>query len=160
MLSLNPRTVWVDVDEFSNLHALSRQQRAARMQDAGGTLALYDRAFNLYRGDFLPGDIYHDWSGGLRDHLKDMHHDMLRHAADLTDAAGSRDAAAAYYEKMFSMDPCNEKACRWLMTNCLAAGQRTEAIRLYERCQLALRKDLDIEPDDQTRRLYRSIVGG
>jgi len=29
-----------------------------------------------------------------------------------------------------------------------------------ERCEAALRKELDIERDEQTKKMYRSIIGG
>ncbi len=160
LLSLNPRKVWTDIQEFSALHAASRQKRASREQDDGKTLALYDQAFSLYQGDILPGDLYHDWAQGHREHLRKIHAEMLTHAANLTEAQHDTTRSFTYYEWMFSLDPCNEMACRWLMARHLAAGQRRDAVRLYERCQLALRKELDIEPDEQTRKLYRSIIGG
>jgi ATP/maltotriose-dependent transcriptional regulator MalT/DNA-binding SARP family transcriptional activator len=160
LLSLNPRKVWTDIGEFSALHAAARQKRMNRDRDSGRTLALYDQAFSLYRGDFLPGDLYHDWARSTHDHLKDLHIEMLKHAVELKSSAADRDTASAYYEKMFALDPCDEKACRWLMADRMALGQRSEAIRLFDRCQLALKKELDIEPDEQTRRLYRSIIGG
>ncbi len=160
LLSLNPRKIWTDIKEFSALHAAVRQKRASREQDAGKTLALYDQAFGLYQGDILPGDLYHDWAQGHREHIRKIHAEMLTHAASLTEARNDTTRSFTYYERMFSLDPCNEKACRWLMAWHLTAGQRSDAVRFYERCQLALRKELDIEPDDQTRRLYRSIIGG
>jgi DNA-binding SARP family transcriptional activator len=85
---------------------------------------------------------------------------MLTHAASLTEAQNDTTRAMTYYERMFSLDPCNEMACRWLMARHIAAGQRSNVVRLYERCQLALRNEMDIEPDEQTRKLYRSIIGG
>jgi LuxR family maltose regulon positive regulatory protein len=160
LLSLNPRKIWTDIGEFAALHAAARQKRISREKDTGTTLALYDQAFSLYRGDLLPGDLFHDWARSTHDHLRTLHIEMLKHAADLKDSPEDRDTASALYAKMFFLDPCDEKACRWLMAHHLAAGQRGEAMRIYERCQLALRKELDIEPDDQTRRLYRTIIGG
>ncbi len=160
LLSLNPRKVWTDVQEFAALHASARQKRISREHDHGKTLALYDQAFSLYQGDILPGDLYHDWAQVHREHLKKIHAEMLTHAAVLTEAQDDTNRSFTYYERMFSLDPCNEKACRWLMAWHLAAGQRSDAVRLFERCQLALRKELDIEPDEQTRKLYRSIIGG
>ena len=41
-----------------------------------------------------------------------------------------------------------------------AEGRWDETASTEEQCQLTLRKELDIEPDDRTRRLYRSIIGG
>lgn len=159
LLFLNPRKVWTDLQEFTSLHAAVRRSRADRDQDPGKVLALYDQAFNLYRGDILPGDTYHEWTQGHREHIRTIHTEMLTHAAVLTDTHDDRNRSFAYYDRMFSMDPCNERACRWLMVWHLTAGQRNEAVRLFERCQLALRKDLDMEPDEQTRKLYRSIIG-
>ena len=160
LLSLNPRKVWTDIQEFSALHAAARQKRSSQEKDTGKTLALYDQAFSLYQGDFLPGDLYHDWAQGRREHMRNIHSEMLTHAAALTESQDDRDRTCTYYGRMFSLDPCNEVACRWLMAWNLAAGQRSDAVRLYERCQLALRKELDIEPDEQTKKLYRSIIGG
>jgi LuxR family maltose regulon positive regulatory protein len=159
LLFLNPRKVWTDIQEFTTLHAAARQVRVSRVQDPGKSLALYDQAFSLYHGDILPGDTYHDWTHSHREHIRKIHTDMLTHAAVLTDAQDDTDRAFAYYDRMFSLDPCNEKACRWLMAWHAAAGQRSDAVRLFERCQLALRKELDIEPDEQTRKVYRSIIG-
>jgi DNA-binding SARP family transcriptional activator len=160
LLFLNPRKVWTDIQEFTALHAAVRQTRVSRDKDTGKSLALYDQAFSLYQGDILPGDAYHEWTHSHREHIRKIHTDMLSHAAVLADAQDGTGRAFTYYDRMFSLDPCNEKACRWLMANRLAAGLRSEAVRFYERCQLALRKELDIEPDEQTRRLYRSIIGG
>jgi len=159
-LAFNPRKVWTDVQEFGRLHTAARQKRLSREPDTGRTLALYDQAFSLYQGDILPGDLYPDWTQSHREHLKKIHNEMLVHAAVLTEAQDDTSRSYTYYERMFSLDPCNELACRWLMTWHFAAGQRGLAVRLFERCQLALRKELDIEPDEQTRKLYRSIIGG
>jgi len=160
LLSLNPRKVWTDVQEFGALHAAARQKRLSSENDPGKTLALYDQAFSLYQGDILPGDLYYDWLHGHREHFKKIHADMLTHAAVLTDAQADSSRSFTYYDRMFALDPCNEKACRWLMAWHFAAGQRSDAVRLFERCQLALRKEMDIEPEEQTRTLYRSIIGG
>ena len=160
LLSLNPSKVWTDVNEFAALHAATGQKRATRGHDPGKTLALYDQAFSLYRGEFLPGDLYHDWAQDHREHIRNIHTEMLADAASLTEAQNDTSRAVTYYVRMFSLDPCNEKACRWLMAWHLAAGQRSDAVRLFERCQLALSKELDIEPDEQTKKIYRSIIGG
>jgi hypothetical protein len=35
-----------------------------------------------------------------------------------------------------------------------------EAVKTDERCRLALKKALDIEPDEQTRKLYKGLSEG
>jgi DNA-binding SARP family transcriptional activator len=81
----------------------------------------------------------------------------LDDAAGVVESSGDREQALRYYEKMFLADPCNEKACCWLITRLVSDGRRSEAVRTYERCERALSRDL--EPKEKTRKLYRSIIG-
>jgi DNA-binding SARP family transcriptional activator len=61
---------------------------------------------------------------------------------------------------MLLADPCSEKACRWLMTRYLSLGRRGDAVRAYERCERALVTEMELEPEEKTKKLYRSILGG
>ncbi len=45
------------------------------------------------------------------------------------------------------------------MLRLLSDGRRSEAIRVYERCERALSRELDLEPKEETRKIYRSIIG-
>jgi DNA-binding SARP family transcriptional activator len=158
LIGLNNDTVWTDVGEF-----LSRIETAVRMKHGNErkkSVEEYEKAFTLYRGDFLAEDLYEDWAGEARDRLRLVCFKALEDAAEISDSLGDKSKAALLYEKLFHADPCSEKACCWLMSWHLAAGQRSEAIRTYERCQRALSKELDVEPDARTKTLYRSIIGG
>lgn len=64
------------------------------------------------------------------------------------------------YERMFLAEPSSETACRWLMARYHSLGRRADAVRIYERCERALSRDMDVEPEEKTKRLYRSIIGG
>ncbi len=158
LLGLNNDAVWTDVGEF-----LSRIEIAVKMKHGNErkkAVEEYEKAFALYQGDFLPQDLYEDWAAEARDRIRLVFFKALEDAAELSDSLGDKSKAALLHEKLFHADPCNEKACRWLMSWHLAAGQRSEAIRIYERCQRALSKELDVEPDAKTKTLYRSIIGG
>lgn len=80
--------------------------------------------------------------------------------AQTAESLGKIAKAVEAYRRQFLADECNEEACRRLMTHYLANGARNEALRAYERCQLALRRSLDMEPEEQTKKLHRSIIGG
>ncbi len=158
LLGFNLDTVWTDVGEF-----LSRIETAVRMKHGNErkkAVEEYEKAFALYRGDFLPEDLYEDWAAEARDRIRLVYFKASEDAAEISDSLGDKSKTALLYEKLFHADPCNEKACRWLMSWHLAAGQRSEAIRIFERCQRALSKELDVEPDAKTKSLYRSIIGG
>lgn len=156
LLSLNNSTVWTDVGQF-----LVHCETAGRMKlkkDLKKVVAEYEKAFTLYQGDFLPEDLYHDWAGATRDRLRLLHLKALQDAGGISETLGDRDKAATFHERTFSSDPCNETACRWLMTWHLSNGQRGEAVRIYERCERALSTELDLEPDVKTKKLFRTII--
>ncbi|MDH4163716.1 MAG: hypothetical protein OEW15_13685 [Nitrospirota bacterium] len=157
-LSLDRALVWTDIDAFRS--AADEAFRCRNGKDNARSLRLYDHALAIYQGDLLPEDRYEDWTLLLRDDLRTTYLRMLEQAADIADNEQDLQTAMAYQVRLFDADQCNEKACRWLMTHAVANGLRGKAVRTYERCQLALRKELDIEPDERTRRLYRSIIGG
>jgi DNA-binding SARP family transcriptional activator len=120
----------------------------------------YGKAVALYQGDFLPEDPFLEWAAPVRDNLRTRYLRALEDGAELAESAGDRDRALAFQEKLFSADACNEKACCWLMTRYVSDKQRGKAVRTYEQCERALSRDLDLEPGEQTQRLYRSIIGG
>ncbi len=158
LVALNGDRVWTDVRQF-RIHL----QQAARLKASGRSSDLlreYERLIDLYKGDFLPEDGYEDWSVGVRESLRADYLRVLGDAGDLAESLGEEAKALQFYEKMFVTDSCSEKACRWLMMRHLAAGRRSEAIRCYERCERALSRDLDLEPEEKTRKLYRNIIGG
>jgi len=156
-LCLNASRVWTDVGQF-----LSHLDKATRLKtnDPARSIEEYDKAFKLYRGDFLPDDLYDDWAADARERLRGRCFTALKSMADVAGSSGDHAKASEAYNRLFQADECNEEECRWLMSHCIAAGNRTEALRTYERCLLALRRELDMEPEEQTKKLHRSIIGG
>jgi DNA-binding SARP family transcriptional activator len=157
-LSLDPSRVWTDAGQFL-LH-LDRAERLRTAGDPARSIEEYEKAFKLYQGDFLPDDLYDEWTVAARERLRFRHIEAMRDMAKTAVSAGEKIKAVEAYGRLFRADECNEEACRWLMSHHLSCGNKNDALRLYERCQLALRKSLDAEPEEQTTKLYRSIIGG
>jgi ATP/maltotriose-dependent transcriptional regulator MalT/DNA-binding SARP family transcriptional activator len=156
LIGLNLSTVWTDVGQF-----LSHLETAGRMKsknEAKKAVEEYEKAIALYRGDFLPEDLYEDWTVSVRDRLRTACLKAIEDAGALCEVLEDKGKAAGFYEQLFLSDPCNEKACRWLMTWHIANGRRAEAVRVYERCQRALHQELDVEPEGTTKALYRGII--
>ena len=158
IIMLNKHLVWTDVGQFL-LH-LDAAGRMRSGRNTGAQMDEYEKAIDLYKGDFLPDDLYSDWAAPMRERLRVRYVRSLEDAAAIAESSGDRDRALRFYEKMFSNDPCSEKACCWLMARYQSDARRSEAIRTYERCERALSRDLDLEPEARTKKLYRSIIGG
>jgi ATP/maltotriose-dependent transcriptional regulator MalT/DNA-binding SARP family transcriptional activator len=158
VIMLNSEYIRTDVVQFQA--QLKVAERAKAVDRPERILKEYEKALALYQGDFLPDDLYVDGIGPARDRLRIRYLKALDDAADVAESSGDREQALRYYEKMFLADPCNEKACCWLMTRFISDGRRSEAVRTYERCERELSRELDLEPQEKTRKLYRSILGG
>lgn len=155
---LNRHMVWTDVGAF--LSAVETARRARTEGDQRITLKAFEEAIALYTGDLLPHDAYDDWTIPVREQLRRIFTEAIDRAAEISESLGEQDSSRVLYERMFSIDPCHDHACRWLMNRHLSEGHRHKAVRIYECHELAVRKELDCDPDEQTKKLYRNIIGG
>ncbi len=158
VIILNPDRTWTDTAQFQ-AHLRAAEQWDSKEQ-TNRALDEYSKALVMYQGDFLPDDIYQDWAAPMRETLRDRCLRAMETAADLAEKAGDRDRTLQFHEKIFHLDTCNEQSCCWLMLRYQSDGKRNDAIRTYERCERALASEMDMEPDDATRKVYRSIIGG
>src|SRR5829696_4401842 len=64
-----------DVEDFDDLYERGRAlERASRMEEASEH---YEKAIELYRGDYLIEDLYEDWTMVERERLSNAYMDML-----------------------------------------------------------------------------------
>lgn len=147
--ALDPGLVEVDVRRFE------------RLLDEGGRGAL-QRAADLYRGDLLAGLVVRDpaadeWLFQERERLRGRAVDALDRLLALQTREGVQARAVETARKLLSLDPFQEPAHRALMAAFAASGQRSQALRQYRICRELLRRELDVEPEAATEKLYRSV---
>lgn len=157
-LTLDPERIWTDAAAF--VRAVEQAKDLRKSRDASSALAAYEQAIALYGGDFLPGDTHEDWTAPVREQLRRTFLQALEAAALLCDGMGNDEGSHSLYERLFDHDPGHDAACQWLMRRHASRGLRSDAVRIYERHEMALRRDLGMEPDEQTKKLYRDIIGG
>lgn len=148
------RQLWVDVVSFDK--AFDRAQGVAgRDLEPAQVEALKD-AVHLYRGDLLEG-WYQDWCLYERERLQHAYLTALDKLMSFSEARRDFEAGLFYGTLIFRHDRARERAHRRLMRLYYLAGDRTEALRQYERCVTALREELDVGPSRQTLTLYEKI---
>lgn len=149
-LSLDPELVQVDVADFEkNLGT--------------GTEDSLVKAVALYRGDFLEGfeldeERFDQWVIAERDRL---HRAALRAHAQLVELQarnGQTDNAIATAQQALRIDPLQESMHRTLMRLYIEAGDLGNAIQQYDTCAKVLRRELQIEPDAETRKLFNQAA--
>jgi DNA-binding SARP family transcriptional activator len=62
-----------------------------------------------------------------------------------------------YGEKLIHYDRAYERAYRQMMRMYYVAGDRTQALRQYQRCVAALAEELGVGPSERTIELYEQI---
>jgi len=129
--------VVVDAHEF---------ERSAVMVLKSGTPEDAAQVAAGYSGELLPEDRYQEWSYEFRRRLRSLALRLVK--------------KAEMWDRALEFDPADEESHRALMTEALDAGDRTAAIRQFERLRKRLRIDLGMSPDQESVALYERALAG
>src|SRR5262245_55829603 len=150
-----PEGAWVD------LFAAADDAREAEDALAAGDLerarAAAESAESLARRPFLPGDDG-AWVEHKRRELADIRERALSVLADACLRSGATREAAQWAEELVALSPFREAGYRRLMEARGAAGDRAEALRVYERCRRLLTDELGAYPSPETESIYRQLL--
>jgi PAS domain S-box-containing protein len=131
---------------------------------AEATPSADEAAMALYRGalleDFPPvAPLFDDWLMVERERLGTLAvvtlGRLLDHHAAQHDVAKAIDTAT----RLVSLDPFHEEARRTLMLLLAENGQVGAALRHYEGLAALLKREIGVEPEDETRQLYHLLRG-
>lgn len=136
------RSVWLDVVAFTDAVGGGDPETAVR----------------CYGGDLLPA-CEDDWSVAVRERLRRLAVELLaglaaRAAAELRDTAVLRHA-----RRLLAIDALHEPACRLLMDALVRRGERSEALRVYDRLAADLARDLGVTPEPATTAIAEGLRG-
>ncbi len=146
--------IWADIALFDR--AFTMVQGVAGRQLDHHQVNLLKEAVNIYVGDFLEG-WYQDWCLFERERLQNAYLYMLDKLMDRATEDEEYEAGRAYGAKILSYDRASERTYRRLMRLLYRAGDRTGALRQYQRCAIALREELGVRPERRTRQLYEQL---
>jgi DNA-binding SARP family transcriptional activator len=147
---LDPSICWVDAHAFEEI--LTRAEKADH--DEGEWLT--ERALSLYRGHFL-NESDEPWLISCRERLRNRFLRAVWRRGERLEKLGRFDLALELYRRGLDVDPLAEELYRRLMRCHHTAGQKSEAISVYERCKKVLRSVMGIDPSPETEALHRAI---
>lgn len=155
-LGLNgPGEVWSDVEEFRRL---TRPGLNKPLHQIGaGDIADMQGAVDLYAGDFLV-DFSDTWALAERERHRIQYMNTLGRLIETAAIRGEYPAAIDHAHRVLEKDPLREDMHRDLMRYYVCNGQRALALRQFELCRDSLRRELAIQPMQETMDLYRRIA--
>ncbi|HYJ32243.1 MAG TPA: BTAD domain-containing putative transcriptional regulator [Candidatus Binatia bacterium] len=146
--------IWTDVGELRS--ALARFAHADPASESEEALR---SAASLYRGDLLEG-WHQDWCADPREFCRDAYLALLDRLVEAREAAGDLEGGIQYAMRALEFDRARERTHRALMRLFVANGDRTGALRQYDRCVAAVREELNARPEEETVALMREIRSG
>lgn len=145
-----------DIDQFDEAAVTAR--KAEQDGHVEAALASYDLIAEIYRGEFLSGDLYDDWCSQLRDRYRHEFGDAMLAAARLRAERREPERALQTVRVALVHDAWREDLYQAALTYQIECGQRSAAIETYMTCRTRLAEDLGLDPSLETRRLYDRIL--
>lgn len=155
-LNVNPQ-LWLDIAEFER--AFQAVQGVAGSELSEESIQNLDRAIKLYRGELLEG-CYQDWCIYERERLQFVYLALLDKLMSYCETHHQFELGLNYGSLILRYDRAREYTHRQMMRLYHLAGDRTTALRQYERCVCALETELGVTPDEYTIALYEQICAG
>jgi len=150
-----PEGAWVDVlAAESAANDADRFLGTDELESAAGAAAL---AESVTRRPFLPGDDG-PWLDEKRRDLAEVRARALSALAEASLRTAKPAEAVRWAELAVEAEPFRETGYRRLMEAHVAAGNRAEALRVYERCRRLLVEELGAYPSPETDAVYRSLL--
>ena len=153
---LNPGApVWVDTYAFNTLCALAAGLwRRGHIEESWRAC---EAAEELYRDDYLLDDLYEEWTLIAREQLKDDYLLVVTRLADAALTLHDYERCIEYCHKILARDNAREDAYQRLMRCHSKMGRPARALRWFALCRETLRRDLNVDPSEQTVDLAEAI---
>ena len=155
-VQINPAAeIWLDTEVLTDAFLSTQGKQGRDLQENLVKQLRY--SVQLYRGDLISG-CFADWCLFERERFQCLYLIILDKLLDYALVHGDFDNGLIYGNQILKFDIAHERTHRQLMCLYYIAGDRTRAIRQYETCMGALRKDLNVSPTEKTNKLLQKII--
>lgn len=157
-LTLNPKTVWVDLWAFQRLSGKLDSPDLVAVGDGKVAEEIANSAFRLYQGHFLGQEDETPWMLPMREKLRSKFLRQLGAVGDYWESLEQWDKAAELYQRGLELDHLSEELYCRLMRLYQRWGQPASALEVYRRCRNMLSVVLGVKPSSRTEAIYQSLT--
>ncbi len=148
--------IHVDVANFETAYRRARGTGGDSLTD--GQAADLEQAVQLYRGDLIAG-CYEAWCLVERERLQNCYLSMLEKLIAHSLKHQNYQQGIEFGQRILALDRAHERSHQQLMLLYSLLGNRTGALRQYERCKTALREELCVAPSKKSTEIYQQVRG-
>jgi DNA-binding SARP family transcriptional activator len=142
-----------DLAELEQAHGLLRSQANGLSETSAQAI---EQALEQYQGDLLEG-CHHEWCLIERERLQNICLALLDRLMEHAETQLRYDDGIRFGRRILSFDRARERTHRAMMRCQYLSGDRTAALRQYERCANSLKEELGVKPGRNTRELLELI---
>lgn len=157
IIQLNPESqVWVD--------ALALNKSIAQLER--GAYEDFQGAMDHYHGPFMENfslaenTDFSDWLLSRRAFYQHHALQCLRLLASRYEKIGEYELGLKYARQQLEIEPWLEEGHQQMMRLLTLSGQISAALAQYEECKRLLRKEVGVDPSEETCQLYHAITNG
>jgi len=148
--------VETDVEKFELRY---EQGRRLEKTDRTKAAAEYERAVELYRGEYLLEHLYEDWTMVERERLSNAYLDILERLAEYYQETEQLQESIRICYRILQKDRCHEN-CHVVLTEAYALlGSYGRALHQYRLFKGVLKSTYDTEPSVEAQKRFEKILG-
>lgn len=155
MIFLNP-----DIEIFTDyvmFTAIAQNALLDKPMDNPVKANLLEQAAELYRGDFLPDNLYDDWTNKLRMQLQHLYLQVLLKLVEFYHRQEKPAQTIQACRRYLILEPADEHVSRTAMELLWQSGKKQQALSLYQELASVLVREYGANPDAETISLYEKI---
>ncbi|MHC1740485.1 MAG: tetratricopeptide repeat protein [Anaerolineaceae bacterium] len=141
-----------DVEHFQRELSLAQSSEGPENQ-----VRHFKSALGYYQGAFLP-KMDQNWVFSQREQFQRQFIDGALKLANLLMQQAHSNSAILYCKRVLDQDNCNEAAYRLMMLTYAGMEDRAAIKRTYELCCQTLQNELGVEPSENTRNLFDTLL--
>jgi two-component SAPR family response regulator len=146
---------WLDTEEFEQL---STQARGLSSIEPSESIKLYRRSLSLYKGEYLPGQVYADWVLPVRNYYRRLFLETFLSYVNLLKANDDLPGIGAACEQALQVEPLEEAIHLQFIDFLLRTGKAKAAQAQYNYASSLFYREMGVKPSPDMIEAYRRIT--
>lgn len=126
-------------------------------EDSRQSMVWYQKALDLYKGEYLPDNMYTEWVIPARNRYHRLYFRALLQQLDLLKQENRSQEIIDICDEAFQIDPYEEAVQEYYLDSLIKLGQIRQAASHYKYITNKLNQELGVKPSPVLREIYQEI---